>query len=261
MTLRVNGARTDRASVLERLAAASLGASAHPFVASAVVLDAPCDVAALPGFAEGALSVQDGAGQLACALLAPEPGDRVLDACCAPGGKTGHLLEAAVGLDLLALDIDAARLGRVRENLDRLGYDADLRAGDAAQPDGWWDGRPFDRILLDAPCSATGVIRRHPDVKALRQPADLASLAARQRALLDALWPLLAPGGILLYATCSLVRAENDAVIADFLAAHADAAEQPIDAAWGRALPYGRQILPDEAGLDGFYYARLSKTP
>lgn len=261
MTLRVNLARTDRSTALAQLADAGIAATAHPFVEAAVVLDAPTEVAALPGFADGRLSVQDGAGQLAAALLAAEPGDHVLDACCAPGGKTGHLLEATLGIDLLALDIDATRLVRVRDNLDRLGYDADVRAGDAVQPADWWDGRPFERILLDAPCSATGVIRRHPDIKTLRQPADLDSLAARQRALLDALWPLLAPGGILLYATCSLVHAENAAVIADFLAARSDASELVIDADWGRALRHGRQILPGEAGLDGFFYARLSKTP
>lgn len=261
MMLRVNLARESRDEALARLAAAGIAAAAHAQVASAVVLEHPAEVTALPGFADGRLSVQDGAGQLAAPLLAPEPGDRVLDACCAPGGKTGHLLETALGLELLALDIDATRLVRVRENLDRLGYDAELLAADAAAPADWWDGRPFERILLDAPCSATGVIRRHPDIKALRQPADIDALAARQRALLDALWPLLAPGGILLYATCSLLRAENETVIAAFLAAHPDAAELVIDADWGLALRHGRQILPGSAGLDGFYYARLLRTP
>ena len=261
MMLRVNLARESRDEALARLATAGIAAAAHAQVASAVVLEHPAEVSALPGFADGRLSVQDGAGQLAAPLLAPEPGDRVLDACCAPGGKTGHLLETALGLELLALDIDATRLVRVRENLDRLGYDAELLAADAGAPADWWDGRPFERILLDAPCSATGVIRRHPDIKALRQPADIDALAARQRALLDALWPLLAPGGILLYATCSLLRAENETVIAAFLAAHPDAAELVIDADWGLALRHGRQILPGSAGLDGFYYARLLRTP
>ena len=259
MTLRVNRRRAQVAAVQARLAEA--GSAARQTGPWALTLERPVPVADLPGFAIGEVSVQDLGAQWAAPLLDVADGMRVLDACAAPGGKTGHLLETALGLELLALDIDATRLVRVRENLDRLGYDAELLAADAGAPADWWDGRPFERILLDAPCSATGVIRRHPDIKALRQPADIDALAARQRALLDALWPLLAPGGILLYATCSLLRAENETVIAAFLAAHPDAAELVIDADWGLALRHGRQILPGSAGLDGFYYARLLRTP
>ncbi|TCO81460.1 16S rRNA m(5)C-967 methyltransferase [Plasticicumulans lactativorans] len=255
--LRVNLARQSRTAYLDELAAAGRPAHAHAHVASAVVLDTPCDVDALPGFADGRVSVQDAAGQLAAELLDAAPGMRVLDACAAPGGKTCHLLERTPGLDLLALDIDGERLGRVRANLDRLGLHAELRTADALAPVTWWDGRAFDRILLDAPCSATGVIRRHPDIKALRSAADIAVLAERQLALLGALWPLLRVGGMLLYATCSILSRENDQTLAEFLRTHPDALALPITAAWGRGGEHGRQILPGGEDMDGFYYARL----
>jgi 16S rRNA (cytosine967-C5)-methyltransferase len=191
----------------------------------------------------------------------PGPRLRVLDACAAPGGKTCHLLEAEPELgQVLAVDVDDRRLNQVRENLSRLGLQAVLATGDAARPKTWWDGVPFDRILLDAPCSGTGVIRRHPDIKLLREPADIEKLARRQRLLLDRLWPLLAPGGKLLYATCSIARRENDGNVARFLAERSDAHEQVITAGWGRALVHGRQILPGEADMDGFYYACLVKS-
>jgi 16S rRNA (cytosine967-C5)-methyltransferase len=215
-------------------------------------------VDALPGFAEGEVSVQDGAAQLAACLLAPEPGMRTLDACAAPGGKTCHLLERSPDIDLTALDVAPDRLERVRENLARLRLSASLVAGDAADPAGWWDGRPFERILLDAPCSGSGVIRRHPDIKLLRRPADIGALAARQAALLDALWPLLAPGGRLLYATCSVLKAENAGQAAAFLARHPEARAVDLgEPGWGRRSGPGRQLLTGEAGVDGFYYACL----
>jgi 16S rRNA (cytosine967-C5)-methyltransferase len=218
------------------------------------------DATRLPGFAEGAVSVQDGAAQLAATLLGARAGERVLDACAAPGGKTAHLLELEPALAaLVALDRDADRLVRVGENLERLGLQAQLAVGDAAEPQAWWDGEPFDRILLDAPCSATGVIRRHPDIKLLRGPRDIEALALAQARLLDALWPLLRRGGTLLYATCSVLRAENDRQIGAFLERHADARERPIAADWGRGCNHGRQILPGEDQMDGFYYALLER--
>ena len=257
-TLRINRLRLDREAYWQRLATA--GYDAGPAAAeTALTLSTPTDPAILPGFAEGWVSVQDAGAQLAASLLAVRPGQRVLDACAAPGGKTGHLLECVPDLDLTALDCDAGRLERVRDTLTRLRLNARLLAGDARRPADWWDGALYDRILLDAPCSATGVIRRHPDIKLLRRESDIAALAERQQALLTGLWPLLRPGGRLLYVTCSVLRAENERVVAAFLATHPDAHEQPIVADWGHALPHGRQILPGESGMDGFYYAVLGK--
>ena len=256
-TLRINTRQHSRADYQALLAASGHRAAPVAGVDSALILDEPVEPLTLPGFATGAVSVQDAAAQLAAPLLAAEPGQRVLDACAAPGGKTGHLLERVSDLRLTALDQDPARLERVRASLQRLGLSATLLAGDARAPAGWWDGQPYERILLDAPCSASGVIRRHPDIKLLRRATDIAALAAQQGELLAALWPLLRPGGRLLYATCSVLRQENQAVIAAFLAAHADAREAPIVADWGRALHHGRQILPGTAGMDGFYYAVL----
>lgn len=260
MTLRVHLARIGRAEVLERIGMAGLAASAHPLLPCAVTLDEPRDVEELPGFREGLLSVQDAAAQWAALLLAPHAGERVLDACAAPGGKTGHLLEVAAGdLDLTALDVDGARLGKVRENLHRLGYRARLQIGDLADPESWWDGVPFDAILLDVPCSATGVIRRHPDIKLLRRAGDIADLAARQRELLAAAWGLLRPGGRLLYATCSLLGSENEDVVAPWLAATPGARALPLDFPGGVERPVGRAIMLGAAGMDGFYYALLER--
>ena len=258
-TLRVNRLRSDRDDYRAQLAAAGQVAEPVAAVATALVLAEPVEPAALPGFAEGRVSVQDAAAQLAAPLLAVEPGMRVLDACAAPGGKTAHLLECAPELELTALDRDAERLERVRDHLNRLRLEARLVVGDAGQPADWWDGVPYDRILVDAPCSATGVIRRHPDIKLLRRETDIAALADRQQAILTGLWPLLRPGGWLLYATCSVLRRENEQVVAALLAAQPEARERAITADWGRALAHGRQILPGEAGMDGFYYAVLVK--
>jgi 16S rRNA (cytosine967-C5)-methyltransferase len=203
--------------------------------------------------------VQDIAAQLCTPLLQLQKGQRVLDACCAPGGKTGHILEAEPQLaELVAIDSELSRLVRVQENLARLDLDADILCADASQPDSWHDGKSFDRILLDAPCSGTGVIRRHPDIKHLRRESDIAALAVRQRELMKALWPLLAPGGIFLYTTCSILPQENEQVVSDFLAEHTDAAVKKIDAAWGIETACGRQLLPADNN-DGFYFSRLIK--
>lgn len=259
MTLRVNLSHGSREHYLERLAAAGIAAQPSDPVVSAVTLDTPLAVERLPGFNNGDVSVQDAAAQLAATLLELQPGQRVLDACAAPGGKTGHILETSTPLQVLALDSEAERLQRVSDNLQRLGLQAELRVGDAGAPETWWDKQPFDRILLDAPCSGSGVIRRHPDIKSLRRPEDISALTAQQARLLRALWPLLAPGGILVYATCSVLPAENAAQVAAFLREYPDASERPITAHWGHAVAVGRQILPGEKGMDGFYYACLSK--
>ncbi len=257
--LRVNQRHCDGEHYRLQLATSDRTAHSVRGVATALILDEAIEAVALPGFAEGWVSVQDAAAQLAAPLLDVRPAQRVLDACAAPGGKTGHLLEREPSLDLIALDQDIDRLEQVRGNLRRLRLTAHLIAGDARRPADWWDGIPFDRILVDAPCSATGVIRRHPDIKLLRRESDIAVLAEQQRAILASLWPLLRPGGRLLYATCSVLREENEHVVAAFLATHSDARERPIMAAWGRALPHGRQLLPGEADMDGFYYAGLFK--
>jgi 16S rRNA (cytosine967-C5)-methyltransferase len=260
MTLRVNGMHATPQAYRERLAEAGLGARPALHAINALVLDEPADVAQLPGFAQGDVSVQDAAAQLAAQLLAVEPGQRVLDACAAPGGKTAHILERARGaVELTAVEVDAARMRRVAETLARLGLSARLVTADLAQPEAWWDGRPFERILLDAPCSATGVIRRHPDIKCLRRAEDIEDLTRRQQALLDVAWNALAPGGRLVYATCSILRTENALNIGRFLRRQANARELPIEDSWGRADSHGRQILPGEDGMDGFYYACLGK--
>ena len=271
MTLRVNARLGTVADYLARLAAA--GRDAVALGGQAVRLERPCPVDALPGFADGAVSVQDGAAQRAAPLLLGPTGHwitgrasrpRVLDACAAPGGKTGHLLELA-DLDLLALDSDADRLASVGQTLARLRLDASLRVGDAGAPAAWWDGRPFDAILLDAPCSASGIVRRHPDVRWLRRPSDVATLAATQARLLDALWPLLAPGGRLLYATCSIFRAEGQHAIDAFLQRQADAARVVDPPAPGHLLPLpdNRSPSADESAAstaeDGFFYALIEK--
>ncbi len=261
LALRVNARRTSRARYLERLDAAGLAASAAQHAECGLVLAAPAPITALPGFAEGEVSVQDVAAQLAAGLLDLAPGQRLLDACAAPGGKTAHALECEPGLrEVVAVDADGTRLARVRENLARLRLEATLIAGNALEPRLWWDGRGFDRILLDAPCTATGVIRRHPDIKALRRPEDVPAAAARQSAMLDALWPLLEPDGKLLYSTCSTLPAENADIVREFLGRTPDAEPGDRSWPWGRASGAGRQILPGEDGMDGFFYAQIRKT-
>jgi 16S rRNA (cytosine967-C5)-methyltransferase len=260
MALRVNLARISRDQYLQQLSAQGIVAAAVSFCPSAIIPDKPVPVDLLPGFAEGLVSVQDTAAQLAAELLDVQVGHRVLDVCAAPGGKTAHILENQPQLkELVAVDIDKSRMQRVSENCQRLNLQARLVVGDAANPSGWWDGKPFDRILLDAPCSASGVIRRHPDIKLLRRAEDIQQLQALQKTILQAIWPLLAPGGLLLYATCSILKQENEQQVQAFLAEHSDAAELPIDADWGTAGVCGRQILTGESAMDGFYYARLVK--
>ncbi|AYF46044.1 16S rRNA (cytosine(967)-C(5))-methyltransferase RsmB [Pseudomonas sp. 13B_2.1_Bac1] len=260
MILRVNRRHHHRDSYLQLLADAGIGATACVYSIDGIVLDAATDVRSLPGFAEGWISVQDEAAQLAADLLDLAPGQRVLDACCAPGGKTCHILEVEKDLaGVVAVDLEAKRLVRVRENLARLGLSAELIAADGRDTATWWDGKPFQRILLDAPCSATGVIRRHPDIKLTRQPDDIAALAVLQGELLDALWPTLEVGGILLYATCSTLPTENTEVIQAFLARTSGARELDLATAAGIKQPHGRQLLAQEGGHDGFYYAKLIK--
>lgn len=260
LTLRVNLKRQSRDAYLQLLVAKGIEAIATPYSTSGISLASPIDVKKLPGFTKGHVSVQDLAAQLATQLLAVKPGQRVLDACAAPGGKTAHILEAQPALaELVAIDKDEKRLLRVEENLARLSLSARLICADAADTKTWWDGRRFERILLDAPCSATGVIRRHPDIKYLRQEQDFHSLPQQQLQLLNALWPLLASGGVLVYATCSIMPEENTQTITHFLSSHTDAAELPIKVDWGRCVKLGRQVLPGEANMDGFYYVRIKK--
>lgn len=260
MILRVNRRHHSRDAYLALLAEAGINASPCQYSRDGILLAEACDVRGLPGFAEGWVSVQDEAAQLAADLMELAPGQRVLDACCAPGGKTCHLLEAEAGLGaVVAIDLEAKRLARVRENLDRLKLDAQLIACDARDTASWWDGKPFQRILLDAPCSATGVIRRHPDIKLTRQADDIPALAALQGELLDALWPTLEVGGMLVYATCSSLPTENTDVIDAFLARTPGARELDLALDAGLRQPHGRQLLAQEGGHDGFYYAKLIK--
>ncbi|QKG67871.1 16S rRNA (cytosine(967)-C(5))-methyltransferase RsmB [Pseudomonas sp. B14-6] len=260
MILRVNRRHHARDAYLGLLTEAGIAAMPCVYSQDGIILEAAADVRSLPGFAEGWISVQDEAAQLAADLLDLAPGQRVLDACCAPGGKTCHILEAEPKLaGVVAVDLEAKRLVRVRENLARLGLSAELIAADGRDTATWWDGKPFQRILLDAPCSATGVIRRHPDIKLTRQPDDIAALAVLQGELLDALWITLEVGGILLYATCSTLPTENTEVIEAFLARTPGARELDLATAAGIKQPHGRQLLAQEGGHDGFYYAKLIK--
>ncbi|MGQ0586226.1 MAG: 16S rRNA (cytosine(967)-C(5))-methyltransferase RsmB, partial [Gammaproteobacteria bacterium] len=258
LALRVNRRRLTAAEYLAReLPGAGLTGHAVKDAPDALVLDEAVPVTELPGFEDGVVSVQDTAAQLSFELLDVNPGQRVLDACAAPGGKTAHILER-VACELTALDVDAQRLKRVEENLARLKLKAAVKTGDAREPKAWWDGTPFDRILCDAPCSGTGVIRRHPDIKWLRRPGDLPRMAQTQLELLHALWPLLAPRGVLVYAVCSVLRQEGADVVEQFLAREPTARALPIDAAWGEAHPPGRRLAPG-GDFDGFFYARLEK--
>jgi len=267
LILRVDLTRSSVPRYLEELARAGLAGRPLPWAPAAVALEHPVAVAQLPGFREGFVSVQDAGAQLAAVLLGAKPGMRVLDACAAPGGKLGHLLEHTAGLgELVALDIDAARSVRIRENLERLSRRATLLVGDVREPKAFWDGRPFDRILIDAPCSGSGVIRRHPDIKLLRRSDDVARFSRLQLEILRAAWSMLAPGGRLLYATCSVLPAENEEVIVRLLESEGGARPAPatgaVDLAPGaEERVVGVQLLPGaQAGTDGFYYACLEKT-
>ena len=262
MTLRVNGRQTTRAGYLRQLSESGIDAKPGGLAETAVYLDSPLPGDSLPGFSQGQASVQDEASQLVPGLLDLQPGQRVLDACAAPGGKTTHLLESEPSLtELTALDIDARRTRSIAENLQRLGLTANVLVGDAATPESWWDGEPFDRILLDAPCTATGVIRRHPDIRLLLEEGEVARNAGRQLSLLHRVFHCLKPGGLLLYTTCSVLAEENDETVARFLAEEEVAKYQAITADWGVKCRYGRQLLPDRGTSDGFYFALLGKLP
>ncbi len=260
MFLRVNLSKISRENYLAELKTANIAATAAAFTHSGILLDQPMAVHKLPRFTKGFASVQDNAAQLTAELLELAPGQTILDACAAPGGKTCHILESEAKLkNLVAVDNDAQRVIKIQENLQRLNLKASLVTGDASEPEQWWDGKLFDRILLDAPCSATGVIRRHVDIKLLRRSNDIPILAEQQLNILSTLWPLLKPDGILLYITCSVLPQENNEVIAQFLAQHSDAKEIQITADWGVTLNPGRQILPGQENMDGFYFAKLQK--
>ncbi|MDP9088483.1 MAG: 16S rRNA (cytosine(967)-C(5))-methyltransferase RsmB [Pseudomonadota bacterium] len=266
MWLRVNRRLATASEYVAQLQAAGIEAREEPLVPYAVALHAPRDVHELPGFAQGVVSVQDLGAQCVAFPLALAPGQRVLDACAAPGGKTALVAEAEPNLaKLVAVDIDPHRLGKVRENLNRARLDAEVLAADSSAPAAWWKGEPFDRILLDAPCSGLGVIRRHPDIRLRKSPSDIDKLPALQGKLLRATWEMLKVGGRLVYVTCTVTRSENRDVIAAFLANHSEARIVPVQdwEGWpglGEVDEFGRQILPGEAGADGFYYAALTKT-
>jgi 16S rRNA (cytosine967-C5)-methyltransferase len=265
LALRVHHGKLTRDAYLDLLTQAGIAAHAMPDIDSALILESPVAVESLPGFAAGKASVQDAAAQLAALLLDAKPGERVLDACAAPGGKSAHILERVPQVSLTALDVNAQRLEQVRDNFARLGLTGAVIQGDATDPAGWWDGQPFDRILLDAPCSATGVIRRHPDIRLHRSPADIGRVVATQAHLLNALWPLLAPGGKLLYVTCSILPEENAQQMAAFLARQPDTLVQtlvhPALARYAQSAGAGYQILSGVGNMDGFFYSGVTKKP
>ncbi|WP_139556820.1 16S rRNA (cytosine(967)-C(5))-methyltransferase RsmB [Methylotetracoccus oryzae] len=260
MTLRADRRLTTREDYCEALRSAEIGCEAGLAAPDAIILERPVPVERLPGFADGRVSVQDEAPQLVAGLMDLQPGQRVLDVCAAPGGKTVHMLETCPGLaEVVALDVSAERATLIRENLSRSRCEARVVVADAETKPAWWDGQAFDRILLDAPCTATGVIRRHPDIKLLRKPDDVAQAAARQRRILQRVWPMLTVGGRLLYATCSVLREENEQNVAAFLQEHTDVRELPLSGLSDRPVIHGAQILPGDRGMDGFYYACLLK--
>lgn len=258
LMLRVNRQRSERQALIDLLQGAGQVGMAHPWLSDALVLPHSTDVTRLPGFEEGLFAVQDGAAQVAADLADLKDGLRVLDACAAPGGKACHLLERA-DIDLTALEFDPKRAERIRQNLMRLRLNAKVVIGDAGATASWWKGQLFDRILIDAPCSATGVLRRRPDVRLHRRESDIAAMHAQQRRILSALWPLLAPGGRLVYITCSVLRAENEAIVGELLAAQSDAQAVAFTLPEGRTAAVGWQILPGDGDLDGMYYAVLQK--
>ena len=258
LTLRVNTSKISRDDYMAALTEAGHSAKKCQYSDVGVQLDKPSDVVKLPGFEEGWFSVQDEAPQLCTQMLELSPSLHVLDACAAPGGKTCHLLEAQ-DMSVVAVELEERRIQRMEDNLFRMDLQAEIICADASEPEQWWDGKAFDRILLDAPCSATGVIRRNPDIKMLRSSEDVLELAQLQLKLLTNLWPLLKPGGFLLYATCSVLRQENDRLVKRFLKQQEDAVHIPIEADWGLKLEVGRQLFPNPSSHDGFYYAKLQK--
>jgi 16S rRNA (cytosine967-C5)-methyltransferase len=261
MTLRVDLSQRTREQQIEIMREQGIVADVHPVVESAIVLDKACSVSKIDGFESGLVSVQDAAAQLAAELLDCKPEMQVLDACAAPGGKSAHILQTCEDVTLVAIDKDESRLALIEQNLHRIGQLAHLKCGNATQPDDWHDGVLFDRILADVPCSASGVIRRHPDIKLLRRDDDIPNLVLQQRAILLALWPLLKPGGVMVYSTCSIFKDENEDQIAWFIDNHKNCTVNRLNSVqWGHKRPYGRQILPGEQSMDGFYYAKLHKT-
>ncbi len=259
MTLRVNLQKGTRDQYLARLEELQIKATASVNSQGAITLERGVVVSLLPGFESGDVSVQDEAPQQAALLLGAKPNERVLDACAAPGGKTAHILETTPDIkELVALDYESDRLQRVEENMERLGLAATVIKGDASDQE-WWDGNLFDRILVDAPCSATGVIRRNPDIKLLRRKEDIPALVRIQYDILESCWGMLKQGGTLLYATCSIFPEENEEQIKSFLVNHPEASLHPIEADWGQPTESGRQVLSGDRGMDGFYYARLVK--
>lgn len=255
MWLRVNQLHHTREDYLQLMQQVGLEAEPHKIYQDALRLMTPCAVKDLPGFSHGWVTVQDASAQGCVALLDPQNGEQILDLCAAPGGKTTHILEAAPKAQVMAVDIDEQRLQRVKENLQRLQLQAEVRQGDGCQPEQWCGAQQFDRILLDAPCSATGVIRRHPDIKWLRRDSDINELASLQQQILQAIWPHLKSGGVLLYSTCSILPQENSQQITTFLQQHADA---KLSETGNVALP-GKQNLPHPEDGDGFFYAKLIK--
>ena len=261
MTLRVDTRQAEISDVINELSAAGIDANRHAAIDSALELSSPCEVTQIPGFAQGVVSVQDAAAQIAAPLLGCRPRMRVLDACAAPGGKTAHLLQYYENIELDALDNSESRLQRLHQNLRRIDKSARVLTGDAASPETWFDGNNYDCILVDAPCSASGVMRRHPDIKLLRRESDIMPLLAHQRKILDALWRLLNPGGRMLYCTCSVFKDENENQISKFLERHADCDEIKLnDVGWGEPRPCGRQILTGSDNMDGFFYGLLTRS-
>ncbi len=260
MVLRVNLMKISVDGYIDLLQENGVNAQVSSYCETAITLEEPVAVEQLPGFTEGMVSVQDTAAQLSVSLLALEQGQTVLDLCAAPGGKTAAILEKVHGqASVFAVDVDASRMEKVKQNLARLGLQANMLVADATEVGDKFDDLKFDRILVDAPCSALGVIRRHPDIKLLRRDKDIDELVNIQQKILQTAWQLLSPGGLLVYATCSVLQVENEKQLASFINSHADSTHLPIKAEWGMAREYGRQILTGDSGMDGFYYARLLK--
>ncbi len=259
MWLRVNSEKISRDAYAAMLEQQGIQYTLHPHAVSALLLASPMPVQDLPGFDNGLVSVQDAGAQLAAQLLSPHSGDRVLDLCAAPGGKTCHLLELEPAIEMVAVELEAERMHMLEQNLERLGLSARLITADASNAKSWWDGTAFDRILVDAPCSASGVIRRHPDIKSLRMLSDLDALAQIQQQILQQAWLMLKSGGELLYVTCSVLRQENEHQVEQLLLSNSDASECPINEDWGTPCQFGRQLLPGEEQADGFFYAKLAK--
>jgi len=257
--MRINRQKSDKPTLCGQLLESGFETRSHPHARDAICVTPAAAVEKIPGFEIGWLSVQDPAAQLARDLLDPQPGERVLDACAAPGGKSAHLLESCPEIQLTILDRQAHRVEQIHETLKRLGLSAQAKLADATETEDWWNGEKFNKILLDAPCSASGVIRRHPEIKWLRKPEQVDAVVQTQAGLLTALWPLLKTGGMLVYATCSILKRENNLQISRFLEQHPDAAVEIPTVEWGTELDCGLQIMPGEAHMDGFFYAVLRK--